>query len=90
LGTKPIINVAEFGLGERAVMVSDDSGGWMGLHDVEAKACFWAESLDQLTGSIRMFLTKWRRRLTGHLQPSTYSFGTQESRIGVTVVVGRR
>lgn len=87
MGTKPIINVAKFGLGEWAVMVSDDSGGWMWLHDVEAKAYFWAESPDQLTSSIRMFPTKERRRSTGHLRDS---FSTQKSRINVTVVVGRR
>ena len=46
-GTKPIINVAELGLGERAVTISDDCGGWILLYEVgflKAKACFWGQS----------------------------------------------
>jgi hypothetical protein len=57
-GTKPIINVAELGLGERAVTISDDSGGWIWLYEVgflKVKACFWADLLDRSTDSIRKF-----------------------------------
>lgn len=57
-GTELIINVAESGSGKRAVMVSNDSGDQTWLHAVgvfEAKACFWAESLNsRWAGSRRL------------------------------------
>jgi hypothetical protein len=59
--TKPIINIAELGLGERAVTISDDSGGWIWLYEVgflKVKACFWADLHRPVDGQYQEVPTK--------------------------------